>query len=161
MCKFDEQELLNETAKRLYRLPQLLFRIKYSRAELKELKSADFDMSKLRKNANSFVSLIKSGMRLSPMDAHYAQIELLEERIRIDTHEVSILSRALKSIKHDKYYGAIYYKFFKNCPDDEIAKKLTCNPSTLRRNRARLLIQLINVLYGVPMDIHKKRKGSK
>lgn len=157
MCKFDERELLQETAKRLYRLPQLLFRIKYSKAELIELKSADFDMTKLRKNANSFVSLIKSGMRLSPMDAHTTQIELLEDRIRIDSHEVSLLTRALKSIRHDKYYGVIYYKFFKNYSDDEAAKKLKCNPSTLRRNRARLLMQIMNVLYGVPFRHSQKR----
>ena len=59
MRRFDEKELIRETRKRLYRLPQLLFRIKYSKAGACGAKSSGFDMSKLRRNSKSFVSLIK------------------------------------------------------------------------------------------------------
>lgn len=156
MRRFDEKELIRETKKRLYRLPQLLFRIKYSKAELAELKSSGFDMSKLRRNSKSFVSLIKSGMRLSPMDAHLAQIELLEQRISADTNEIHQLMRALKCVKGDRYYNAICYKFFKNLDDEEVARRLKCTPPTLRRNRARLLHQIANILYGMQTNFYSK-----
>ncbi|MBQ9832209.1 MAG: hypothetical protein IJO48_00605 [Clostridia bacterium] len=144
-----EKTAIQATERRLYALPILMQRIEDNKEELEELESCGTDA--LRGHSMSLVRLIRPGMRLDPDEVHEAQLAELRARLAADEREVKKLQAVLWDITEDPYYPAIDMKYIKGATDAEIAKKLCCDPSTVGRNRARLLKRMAIRLYGSPL----------
>ena len=121
-------------------------RIEDNKEELEELESCGVEA--LRGHSMSLVRLIRPGMRLEPEEVHEAQLGELRARLAADEREVRKMQAVMNDIMDDPYYLAIEMKYIKRATDAEIGKKLCCDPSTVGRNRARLLKRMAVRLYG-------------
>jgi hypothetical protein len=146
-----EQELsaYAATERRLYAVPILRERIADSREELAELETLGVEA--LRQHSMSLVKILRPGIRLTPEEVHAAQMAELRGRLAADEREMRKMQAALTCVEDDPYYQALELKYFKNARDPEVAEKLCCDPSTVRRNRARLVRRLVLRLYGAQM----------
>lgn len=144
-----QKRAIQATQKRLYALPVLMQRIEDNKEELQELESCGVEA--LRGHSMSLVRLIRPGMRLDPAEVHEAQLGELRARLAADEREVRKMQAVMNDITDDPYYLAIEMKYIKRATDAEIAKKLCCDPSTVGRNRARLLKRMAVRLYGSMM----------
>ncbi len=136
-----------ETERRLFALPILRERVEYAKEELEELESCGVDA--LRHTSSSLVRLLRPGMRLTPEEVHAAQLAYLRSRLSADAREVKKMDAALATLREDPYYRSIELRYFNNVTDAEAAKTLCCDPTTVRRNRKRLIKILALRLYGV------------
>ncbi|MCE5234951.1 MAG: hypothetical protein ABFC62_07800 [Clostridiaceae bacterium] len=134
------------TERRLYAIPILRERIADSREELAELETLGIEA--LREHSLSLVRILRPGIRLTPEEVHAAQLAELRGRLAADEREVKKVQVALTSIEDDPYYRTVEMKYFRNARDAEVAEKLCCDPSTVRRNRLRLVQRLALRLYG-------------
>ena len=73
----------------------------------------------------------------------------LEAAIAATSHELEAIEKALASIRGDPYYLAVDGKYIQRMNDEEIAEKIHCDPTTVWRNRKRLIQRLAVRLYGV------------
>lgn len=135
------------TVKRLYAFPVLKERILDNEEALMELESLGLDA--LKYHDGSIVRLLRPGMRVDPEEAHSAQLAYLRGRIAADEMEVRQVQKALNNVCGDPYFAVIEHKYFQHFTDEESAEKLSCDPSTVRRNRLRLVRSIALRLYGV------------
>jgi len=81
----------------------------------------------------------------------YVQEEIIRsrkasmERTRL---QVQRIDRALETIKDDQYYDIIPMRYFDRIKIEEIADRLVCDESTVRRNKNRLVNKIKIVLFG-------------
>lgn len=139
------------TEKRLYRYAVLCRRIVENKREIEEL--SDMNLDALRRTSKSFVSLLRSGMRVDPIDAHEAQVAMLKSYIAADEHEVRQIRRALRFVRNDPYYMVVECRYFKAMTDENTAELLKCSLSTVRRNRTRLVRSIADALYGMSVPV--------
>jgi predicted transcriptional regulator len=132
-----------ETERRLYAYLTLLERVADNIEKLEEIKSRG-----PREFSKSLIRFTGSGQRLTTEEIAEALTRDLAASIAADDHEIETVSAALLKIKNDPYYLAVYGKFIEGMTDDDIAAKITCDPSTVRRNRGRLVRKLAVLLYG-------------
>ncbi len=149
-CRYTKEEAelsaYAATERRLYAMPILRERIADSREELAELETLGVEA--LREHSLSLVRLLRPGIRLTPEEVHAAQMAELRGRLAADEREVRKMQTALTSIENDPYYPAVELKYFKNEREADVSEKLCCDPSTVRRNRTRLVKRLALRLYG-------------
>lgn len=145
--KEGEKAAYKETEKRLFALRALKARIKETKEELAELESLGLDA--LREHSASLVRVVRPGMRLDPEDVHRMQLEMLRARLAADEREWKRMRIALDFIRDDPYFPAVEERYLRGTADGEVAERLCCDPSTVRRNRVRLVRMLALRLYGV------------
>jgi hypothetical protein len=134
------------TERRLYAIPILRERIADAREELAELETLGVEA--LKEHSLSLVRILRPGIRLTPEEVHAAQLSHLRGRLAADEREVRKMQAALTSVEDDPYYRVLELKYFQNAKDAQAADKLCCDPSTVRRNRLRLVRRLALRLYG-------------
>ncbi|HWR19653.1 MAG TPA: hypothetical protein VN608_08520 [Clostridia bacterium] len=134
------------TERRLYAIPILRERIADAREELAELETLGVEA--LKEHSLSLVRILRPGIRLTPEEVHAAQLSHLRGRLAADEREVRKVQAALTCVQDDPYYHILELKYFQNVKDGYAAEKLCCDPSTIRRNRLRLVKRLALRLYG-------------
>lgn len=91
------------------------------------------------------VHLLPSGDALGlPWKKQDTQALLLRNRRaarRIDT--------AIATLADDPYFALLELKYQEGLPEETIAERLSCDPSTIRRNKNRLLDRLSIIFFGV------------
>ena len=132
-----------ETEKRLYAYPDLLEKIEGDKERLSELMTHGTP-----ERSTSVVRFQRSGVRLSPEEILDGILQDLQATIAADQYEADTIAAALARIESDPYYPAIAGKFIECKGDEEIAALIPCDPSTVRRNRGRLIRRLAIWLYG-------------
>lgn len=130
------------TERRLYAYVTLLEKVEDDKARLKDLQENGVSRSK------SVVRFNRPGTRLSPDEILEALVADTQATIAADEYEVSEIAAALHSIEGDQYYLAVYGKYVECLSDEMISEKVHCDPSTVRRNRGRLVRTLAVRLYG-------------
>jgi len=131
------------TEKRLYALPILEEKIADDRERLQEMLDHG-----LRERSKSLVRFQRSGSRISPEEMLEAIIKDLRATIAADEYETQTVRRALAKIENDAYYRAVTGKYIDQITDEEIAEDIPCDPSTVWRNRKRLVQRIAVFLYG-------------
>ena len=131
------------TEKRLYAYPVLLRKIKDD-----DVKLAQYHVHGAPERSKSITRFSRTGVRLTPDEIADALIQDLTATMAADQHEADTIAAALETIKDDPYYITIAGKFIEGQGDDEIAALIPCDPSTVRRNRGRLIRRLAVWLYG-------------
>ncbi|NLW90007.1 MAG: hypothetical protein GXY34_00175 [Syntrophomonadaceae bacterium] len=132
------------TERRLYALPDLKDKVEADRKYLADIK--EFGLSSHSKDIARFKG---SGQRLSDDDLLEAVIKDVERRIAASEHEIQEVEEALEPLTNDPYYLCVSGRYFDQKSDDDIAVEIPCDPSTVRRNRGRLVRRIAVRLYGV------------
>ena len=132
------------TERRLYALPDIRAKLEDDRETLAEVKEHG-----VRGKSHSVTRFLKAGVRLTPEDALTAVMMNLEAEISASEHEIELMERALSAIADDEYYATVTGKYFDRLPDEKIAERIPCDPTTVWRNRKRLVQRLSVRLYGV------------
>jgi DNA-directed RNA polymerase specialized sigma24 family protein len=131
------------TERRLYALPTLIKKVQDAREKLQELEQYG-----LHERSRDIIRFRRSGQRRSNEEILEALIMDIKASIAADETEIETLKKALKQIENDTYYLAVKGKYLDGLSDDEIAQAISCDPSTVRRNRGRLVRVLAVWLYG-------------
>jgi hypothetical protein len=131
------------TEKRLYAYPVILEKITNDKERLEELLTHGAP-----ERSKSFVRFNRTGIRLSPDEILDALVQDLTATIDADQYEADTIAAALKTIENDPYYAVVAGRFIEGMTDDDLAAVVPCDPSTVRRNRGRLIRKLAVWLYG-------------
>lgn len=129
--------------RRLRALPILMDKVEYDRERLEECESGA-----MRDRSKSVVRFNPSGSRIGQEEILEALKQDLTAHIATNEYEIKIVMDALKSIEKDAYYSTVYDRFVLQESDDDIASRIPCESSTMRRHRGRLIRQLAVRLYG-------------
>jgi hypothetical protein len=145
--RLDAEKTMKDTYKaterRLYALPILKEKVEYDRGRIDSLDEHD-----LPDKSKSIVRFQKSGVRLAPDEIIEAVKQNLAADIAADLTEIDKMEKALEVIQNDSYYLAVKGKYLLGLSDDQIAECIPCDPSTVRRNRGRLIRKVAIWLYG-------------
>ncbi len=110
---------------------------------------AEIEAGDIRERSKSIVRFSKTGSRISPEEMLEGLKQDLIARIAADEHEIQQIENAVAAIEDDAYCMVVYNRFILCETDEEIAEQIPCDPSTVRRNRGRLIRKLAVRLYGV------------
>ena len=72
----------------------------------------------------------------------------LYKRIHESSMEIARINDAVKTVSNDFYYDIIPLKYRDLRSDEWIAERLNCDPTTVRRNKKRLVEKITVCLYG-------------
>ncbi len=97
------------------------------------------------KTKNKVVHLLPSGEALGMPHAR-GDVEALLTRNRLAAKRID---RAVNSLSDDPYFALLQLKYTDCLPEETIAERLCCDPSTIRRNKNRLLERLAIIFFGV------------
>ena len=131
------------TEKRLYALPILESKFNNDKLVLDELISEG-----TQNRSKSIVRFSRNGYRLSPEEMLDGIVNDLKSTIACDEHEIVTIRCALDMVSADGYYRTVTGKYFDDKSDEEVADEIDCDPSTVWRNRKRLVQRLAVWLYG-------------
>jgi hypothetical protein len=131
------------TERRLYALPVLVRKVEDARLRLEELEEKGAPG-----RSKDVIRFARAGVRVSPEEILEALIVDIKASIAADEHEIETMRKALQLIEDDTYYPAVKGKYIEGLSDEKIAAAVSCDPSTVRRNRGRLVRILAVWLYG-------------
>jgi len=137
-------DIYKETEKRLNAHRILIQKVENDKGRLSELETHG-----VSSNSRSITRFSRTTTRLTPEEIVDALIKDLTATIAADQYEVDAIADVLETIKHDPYYEVIKGRFGDGRTDEQLAEDLCCDPSTVRRNRGRLIRSLAVGLYGV------------
>lgn len=135
------------TERRLRALPDLKDKVKKDKAYLEDL-IEELQAYGLGRHSTDIVRFKRSGTMLSDEDIEQAMIQDMRAKIARDEYEINTVETALTPLTSDAYYRTIPAKYFEQLADDDVAAELHCDPSTIRKNRGRLVRRLTVRLYG-------------
>jgi hypothetical protein len=131
------------TERRLYALPVLVRKVEDAQLRLKEL-----EQEGAPGRSKDVIRFARSGVRVSPEEILETLIVDIKATIATDEHEIETLKKALKNIEDDPYYPVVTGRYFKNMSDEDIAKQVPCDTTTVWRQRKRLVRIVAVWLYG-------------
>ncbi|MBQ8136573.1 MAG: hypothetical protein IJ174_03985 [Clostridia bacterium] len=137
------RDCYKQTIKRIKSLPVLQERVAENKARLGK------DGNLMPEKSKSIVRFSASGVRADPEEMLEAVIQTLEAHIAADEEEISIVTKALESVKNDYYYQTVVGTYIDQKTDEQLAEEMHCEESTIRRNRKRLTSIISVRLYGV------------
>jgi hypothetical protein len=137
------KDAFRATEKRLYAYPVIKLKIEDDREKLQEI-----TVYGAPGKSKSIVRFSRSGQRLTPEEIRDALIADLKAEISGNEQEIKTIDKAIKILDGDAYSDIVKYRFFDGKSDDEISLILCCDPSTVRRNKSRLVQRLAVFLYG-------------
>lgn len=97
------------------------------------------------KTNHKVVHLLPSGQALG-LPQKKKEMEALLVRNRL---AVKKIDKAVSFLSEDPYYDILRLKYFDGMAEEEIAEQLCCDPSTVRRNKNRLLERLAVIFFGI------------
>jgi len=142
-CEHTAKDAFKATEKRLYAYPVIKLKIEDDNERLEEIQQFGAPT-----RSKSIVKFSRTSQRLTPEEIQEALVKDLRTEIVGNEHEIETINKALTIIRGDQYADAIKYKYFEGLSDDESSEILHCDPSTVRRNKSRLVQRLSVFLYG-------------
>lgn len=143
--KIEAKEAFRKTESRLYAYPELIKNIEKYKLDIDDLKR---EGAGKRAKDLVFFSARAGGSRLTDEEIKEGRILIVQIKMERDQAEVDEINYALEVVKEDEYYQIIEMRYFQGMKDDEIASILSCDPSTVRRNKSRLIRMVAVKLYG-------------
>ena len=132
------------TERRLYAYPDLKDKIESDQDYMYDIATYG-----LGDHSADIIRFQKCGVRLSDNEIIQGIIQDYTAKIAESQHEIKVIDTALAPLKSDPYFRVIPGKYFEGFNDNELAAELFCDPSTVRRNRSKLVNRLAIRLYGV------------
>ncbi len=131
------------TERRLYAVPVLRKKLQDDLERLAEIRQFG-----PQKKSSSITRFMKNGLRLTAEEIQEALIMDMEAGIAADKFELETMEKALTEIFADEYYLTVSGRYLEGLSNEEIAERISCDVSTVWRNRKRLVQQLSVRLYG-------------
>jgi hypothetical protein len=141
--KTEAKDAFRKTESRLYAYPELLKNVDKYKRDIEDLQRESPGRSK-----DLVFYSIHGGSRLTDEEIMEGRILLVQKKMERDQAEIDEINYAMEVVKGDEYYPIIDKKYFQGMKDDEIAADLACDPSTVRRNKSRLIRMVAVKLYG-------------
>lgn len=141
-----QKDSYRATERRLYALPMLKDKLASDIADLQRLQTEQAPDIICR--SADILRFRRSGVRITDEELLEMQLTNLQAQIASSEYEISTIEKGLARISDDYYYRAIPAKYFEKISDDDIAELLSCDASTVRRNRSRLVRCVAIWLYG-------------
>jgi DNA-directed RNA polymerase specialized sigma24 family protein len=138
------KDTFKATERRLYGYTVIKLKIEDNRERITEIEEYGAPGK-----SKSIVRFQRFGVRLTPEEIAEALVNDTRVQIAADEYEIETIDKALGVIAGDQYADIVKYKYFDGKTDDEIAQLIPCDPSTVRRNKSRLVGRLSVFLYGV------------
>jgi RNA polymerase sigma factor (sigma-70 family) len=138
-----EKSYFSRTERLLYSYPSL----KVSLNEL-ELNIHDIELEGIKRKSTSIVVFSGKGSS-GDNDEQLTAAEAYKESKERTQRMVNRIERALDHIRGEEGYEIIEMKYFDNMNNLEIADKIPCSESTVKRWRKRLVNQLGVLIFGV------------
>jgi len=142
--KIESKKPFQLTEQRLYAYADLQENIKKYNRDIKDLEHESPGRSK----SIAFFRANGTGLKQSDDEIQESRIKLVELKIYRDQTEIDEITYAVESVRADKYHEIIQLKYFEGKTDEAIAEALNCDPSTVRRNKNRLIRRIAVKLYG-------------
>lgn len=140
----ETKDIFKSTERRLYAYPVIKLKIQDDGERIEEIREHGAPGK-----SKSILKYQRSGARLTPEEISDALIQDITAEIAANEHEIETIDKALDIISGDSYAEIIKYKYFEGKSDDEISESMSCDPSTVRRNKSRLVGKISVFLYGV------------
>ena len=141
----DGKEAFKKTEQRLYAYPELKKNIEKYYADIEDVQ---LEGATRKSKDLVFFSPGMGGTRLSAEEIMEGRIAVLQKKIYRDQSEIDEIDFALSAINGDEYYQAVALKYFDGKTDEFISETVHCDPSTVRRNKNRLVRKMAIKLYG-------------
>ncbi len=136
LLKDKKQDAFKKTEVLLYNYNNFQEAITEKKLQIKEVKSYG-----LKQRSQSITSF-SSGSNFNHKDYEELKeekIQQLENSISITKNLISVIDKNLEKLRDDEYYEIIKLKYFENKKGDEIAEYFNVEPSTITRNKNRLI----------------------
>lgn len=143
LAKLDVKSIYRTTERKLYAYPDLKEIVEKDKEYLQDL-----ELYGLQKYSCSIIRFKKSGVRLSDEELLEALKQDVRARIASNEYEIKIIEEALQPLVDDPYFLVISGRYFEHISDIEIAERIPCDPSTVRRQRKRLIQRIAVRLFG-------------
>ncbi|WP_094607751.1 hypothetical protein SPSIL_008860 [Sporomusa silvacetica DSM 10669] len=143
-ARTETKNLFKQTEIRLYAYSELRNNIAKYNLDIKDLRCESPGRSK---DIASF-STHGGGIKFTEEEIQEARIMILQKKIYRDQTEIDEIEFALEAVQNDEYYPIIEMRYFKGMKDDKIAEIVSCDPSTIRRNKNRMIRRIAVKLYG-------------
>ncbi|MDR7869162.1 MAG: hypothetical protein RIN56_20430 [Sporomusaceae bacterium] len=144
--KAEAKNVFRQTEIRLYAYPELRRNIDKYHRDIEDLRRESPGSGKSKDI--TFFSTIGGNTRLTAEEIQEGRILLVQRKLWRDEVEIKEIEYALQCVVDDEYYPLLTMRYFERKKDDEIAKKIICDPSTVRRNKNRLIRMIAVKLYG-------------
>ena len=139
----EAKDAFKMTEKRLYAYPVIKLKIEDDRERIDEISEHGAPGK-----SKSILKYRRMGIRLTQDEIAEALINDINAEIAENEHEIETIDKAVDIIAGDTYGDIIRYKYFESKSDEQISEILNCDPSTVRRNKSRLVGRLSVFLYG-------------
>lgn len=136
LLKNSKQSAFQKTEILLYNYNNFKDAVKEKRLQIKEVKSHG-----LKQRSKSITSF-SPGNNFNDKDCEELEeekIKQLENSISMTKNLISVIDKALEKLRGDEYYEIIRLKYFENKKGDDIAEWFNVEPSTISRNKNRLI----------------------
>ena len=150
-----EKKYFKKTERLLYALPDLKEKVKQDELDLK---NGELHVSIHGRKSKDSIKFSKSQSILSEELQNLAIENSRRGSMERTKREIERIDKALELIRwrdkdkavEDQYFGIIELKYFYGMKEEDIAELdgLKCNPSTIYRNKGRLVGRLKNILFG-------------
>ena len=130
------------TEKRLYAYPLIKKAIESDRQYIQEIQQ-----NGTPQRAALILRLGTPGRRLTEEEIVDAKVKDIAAKIAKNEYEIETIDNALTVISGDPYEKIINLKYFEGKTTEEIADELSCDTTTITRNKARLINRLAVYLY--------------
>lgn len=143
--KNENSNFYRRTEQRLFAYKDLKAKINNDILDLRDLKKEGITA----RSKDILYRGVKGGIRLSPEELQQIKMDCVKVQIQESARELSRLDDALDAVGGDYYTAAVKMRYFDRETDEYIAEKLSCDVSTVRRNRKRIVNRMAVRLYGV------------
>ena len=134
----------NKTEQRLYAYNDIKSKLANDKLDLEDLRKERVS----GKSKDVLYRSVQGGIRLSREELQEIKINTVLDTIERNEKEMKRIAEAVDALKDDFYCSIINLKYFCKKTDEFIAEKLNCDPSTVRRNKRRLVQRIALRLYG-------------
>ena len=138
-------DFVKQTEARLYAYKDLKAKVYNDMLDLNDLRREKAS----GKSRDIIYRSVSGGVSISPEEIQEMKIQKLSRIIREGLREIARIEDAVKSVEDDYYSDVIKLRYFNRMTDENVAEKLNCDVSTVRRNRKRLLKRIAVRFYGM------------
>ncbi|MDD6308154.1 MAG: sigma factor-like helix-turn-helix DNA-binding protein [Clostridia bacterium] len=98
----------------------------------------------MKETCNDLIYLLPEAADTVAKMVYQTKCALARERLAANQ-----IDNAVNALRDDPYFSILQLKYAEGMPEEEIAYQIHCDPSTVRRNKNRLLKRLAVIFFGI------------
>jgi len=138
------RELYKKTEKILFALEKLKIKVENDKQDIADM----MQEGELKETTHKSINTNEWDAEIDDEIRHKQKIRRREREMIRTSKLISRIERCLKIIKNDEYFSIIPMIYFEQMTCEDVADELCTSTSTIRRNKNRLLGELVVLIYG-------------